>query len=238
MVSSRLGFSFRPREAYKLCDLKPALGHIHADLTSGYRFFGYGDIDVIYGNIRRFYDDETLSKYRVLSTHPERLAGHLALFMNDEQHRTAYKLIPNFQEMLQSDEFHSVAEWHFNSMFLGKPNALFTERYSTPGRRWIDGSLSHPRRWIWRKGKLVEDTIQRREYMYLHFMIWHSRRWHAHLSGQGAEESGAWLKLDTPINVNWKRAAKNGFCISPDGFTAAPQRPRQWRRLFGGRLFC
>jgi len=54
LVSDRLGIDFSPTRAYKLCDIRPALGDIHPQEIEGYDYFGYGDIDVIYGNIRRF----------------------------------------------------------------------------------------------------------------------------------------------------------------------------------------
>lgn len=52
LVSERLGISFKPDNPYKLCDIKPALGHIHADHLDGFDFWGFSDIDLIYGDLR------------------------------------------------------------------------------------------------------------------------------------------------------------------------------------------
>ena len=38
-VSERLKIDFSPKDAYKLCDIKPALGYIHFDGMSGVSFF-------------------------------------------------------------------------------------------------------------------------------------------------------------------------------------------------------
>ena len=35
LVSQRLNIPFAPQAAYKLCDIKPALGHIHVDRLEG-----------------------------------------------------------------------------------------------------------------------------------------------------------------------------------------------------------
>ena len=89
MVQSRLGIRFDHHDPYRLCDLKPCLGHIHESDIAGCPFFGYGDIDVTYGNIRSFYTTELLSNCNVISTHPERVSGHLAIFRNEPSLRTA-----------------------------------------------------------------------------------------------------------------------------------------------------
>jgi uncharacterized protein DUF6625 len=78
LARARLGITYDPVDPYKLCDLRPALGFLHDQDTVGYPFFGYGDLDVIYGNISSFYGEERLADLDVVSTHPERLSGHFA----------------------------------------------------------------------------------------------------------------------------------------------------------------
>jgi hypothetical protein len=56
MAARRLGVPLAWREPYKLCDLKPAYAVIHADIVAPYDHWGFGDLDVIYGDIRRHYD--------------------------------------------------------------------------------------------------------------------------------------------------------------------------------------
>ena len=55
-----------------------------------------------------------------------------------------------------------------------------------------------------------------RGYLYLHFMRWQSARW---MSNRPAPTEGAWLKLDRVVQLDWRHAAADGFCISPAGFT-------------------
>jgi hypothetical protein len=59
-VSLRLGIAFSPQNPYKLCDIKPALGHIHEDCLRGWDFWAFGDIDVIYGRLRDYFSAEGL----------------------------------------------------------------------------------------------------------------------------------------------------------------------------------
>ena len=91
LARRRTGITADPDHPYKLCDLRPALGHIHADDIAGYDFFGFGDLDVFYGHIRCFYTDALLNAYDVLSTHPEIVSGHLAVLRNTDELRRAYE---------------------------------------------------------------------------------------------------------------------------------------------------
>ena len=71
LVRERLKIAFDPAQPYKLCDIKPALGAVHEREIADYPFFGYGDIDVIYGDISRFYSKEKFADLDVISTHPD-----------------------------------------------------------------------------------------------------------------------------------------------------------------------
>ncbi len=70
-------------------------------------------------------------------------------------------------------------------------------------------------RWFWRRGKLTNERDADREFLYLHFMRWKSDQYSAASSAPG---QGAWLRPPRLVNVDW-RAAVDGFCISPAGFT-------------------
>lgn len=87
LVSERLGIQFSPSDAYKLCDIKPALGFIHADRLEGYDFWAFGDIDVVYGNLREYFTDARLARHQFLSTHERRVARHLCLMRNTRETR-------------------------------------------------------------------------------------------------------------------------------------------------------
>ena len=52
--------------------------------------------------------------------------------------------------------------------------------------------------------------------MYLHFMNWKSNRW---LPKNLRDAPAAWTSLDKLVQIDIEQARKNGFQISPQGFT-------------------
>jgi hypothetical protein len=231
LVCDRLGVAFRPNDPYKLCDLRPCFGHIHEREIAGYPFFGYGDIDVIYGNIASFYTEELLARFDVLSTHPERLAGHFAVLRNTDRNRRAFLKIRGWRDLLERQDCVALDEGPFTATLqprgLGRlcaylapwrGRSLFVERHSAilSPRGWHDGTMNYPRKWFWRNGRLTNERDGEREFLYLHFMRWKSERWMGKTPAPG---EGAWLRLPRVVQVDWQRAAAEGFCISPEGFT-------------------
>jgi len=64
---------------YKLCEYKQAYGYILQDYIKGYDFWGFGDLDLVYGDIRSFITEEVLNHKFLLGW------GHLTLLHNDEE---------------------------------------------------------------------------------------------------------------------------------------------------------
>ena len=219
LVRARLGINFDPDDPYKVCDLKPALGFLHERDTAGYPFFGYGDIDVIYGNISNFYGEQRFADIDVVSTHPERLSGHFAVLRNTSASRHLFERIPGYRAMLEVTQYMEADETHFSQVFLSSPNksTLFVERHSTvlSTRGWHDGTMNYPQRWFWRNGRLTNERDADREFLYLHFMRWQSGRW---INDPPQPGEAAWVERDI-IQMDWRRAVTDGFCISPEGFT-------------------
>lgn len=234
-VSRALKVDFRRASGHKLVDIKPALGFLHADELAGYDFYGFGDIDVIYGDIRRFYTDEILGAHQLLSTHADRIAGHLALFENTSLMREAFRRILGWRDLLEDERTRVMDERQYTYLFrprrrrkrwlrlvyswitpLGR-RLYFREQYSTilsSQRPWHDGSDVHPEEWIWRDGQLFNSADGEREFMYLHFMNWKGDRW---LEGSGP---AAWTTQGTILHMDWREAGRDGFRITPRGFEA------------------
>lgn len=103
-VSNRLGLAFHPQHAYKLCDLRPFYGFIHEDILKQYDFWGYGDNDLVYGNLEVLTSDNMLNLYDVITTMSERIAGHFAIFRNNEKYRTLGFKCPQWKEHLLLNE--------------------------------------------------------------------------------------------------------------------------------------
>lgn len=79
-IQSKFDFNIALNTPYKICDFRGAYGYIFSEFCRDYDFWGFGDIDVIYGDIRHFLTDEILSNYKVVLGY-----GHLTLYKNSEE---------------------------------------------------------------------------------------------------------------------------------------------------------
>lgn len=197
LVSRRLNIDFSPAVAYKLCDIKPALGHIHVDRLEGYDFWAFGDVDLVYGDLRRYFTAERLAGIDLFSTHERRVAGHLCLIRNTARQRELFMRIKDWKIRFTDQKSYALDEGAFSRIFLwrknfpkplfnllGKFNPLrrrseFTETFSTPGGhiKWHDGTDNFPARWYWRDGCLTNDRDGERLFPYFHFYIWKRNEW-------------------------------------------------------------
>ena len=71
---------------YKLCDYKVAYGEIFYEETKNYDFWGYCDIDLIFGDIRKYITDDMLQKYDKIG-----MLGHFSIYRNCDEIRSLYK---------------------------------------------------------------------------------------------------------------------------------------------------
>lgn len=110
VVSNKLGINFQPQTPYKLCDLKPFYGYVHDEDLKPYEFWGFGDMDLIYGNMKMVLNEDTLLRYDLITTHADRVAGHFTVIRKDsEVHRSVLK-IKNWQSRLEAMDIYGVDE--------------------------------------------------------------------------------------------------------------------------------
>lgn len=82
---------------YKLCEYKQAYGYILQDYIKEYDFWGFGDLDLVYGDIRTFITDEVLTHKFLLGW------GHLTLLHNDKDTNSYFmKQVPGYQSYLDA----------------------------------------------------------------------------------------------------------------------------------------
>lgn len=101
LASSSLGIDFKPEDTYKLCDLRPFFGYIHKEILKDYDFWGYGDIDLIYGNLSLFLTSFRLKYFDAFSTHADRISGHFALFRNNKSYQELCFQIVDWEKLLK-----------------------------------------------------------------------------------------------------------------------------------------
>ena len=88
-IQNKFDFAISLDASYKFCDYKPAYGYIFSDYLKQYDFWGHCDIDLIFGNIRKFLNEIDLNNYDKIFK-----CGHFTLYKNNE------KMINSFKEMI------------------------------------------------------------------------------------------------------------------------------------------
>jgi hypothetical protein len=192
LISNKLGIQFHPKNPYKLCDIKPALGYIHQDAIEEYDYWGFSDIDLIYGELRAYFTNDRLEAFELHSTHATRIAGHMCLIRNSSKMNKSFMRVKNWRVIFEDQAHHAFDEKAYSKLFLKHKNspkwiqkiarimnpwlrmADFTEAYSTPNARipWVDGSIKYPTMWYWFNGKLTNNLTSERSFPYFHFLVW------------------------------------------------------------------
>ncbi len=167
-----------PLNPRKFCDLKPAYGEIFAKEVEGYDFWGICDMDIIWGDIRKFMTVETLNSFDIISSRKEAISGHFNLFRNTAQINSLYKKLPNYKQLFELPEFKWTDEVVLTEYI--KNNENFQN--SNIKVKWDSilcnqerGRDSHQEyyldRWLWDNGRML-NTKTNEEVMYLHFINW------------------------------------------------------------------
>lgn len=169
-----------PLSPRKLCDIRPAYGKIFQDEIKNYGFWGFCDVDIVWGDIRKFITDEMLANYDIISSRKKAISGHFTIFRNIDRINNYYKTIPNYNFLIRKEKYlwaeEQVLTKHLNSQM---------DQGNTPKVFWPtilcnqeNGRDSHQEyyldKWLWKNGKMLElkrgEVVN--EVMYLHFINW------------------------------------------------------------------
>lgn len=112
-AEEKIGMDITLKSPYKLCDFKPAYGLIFEDLIAQYDFWGYGDLDIIFGNIRSFITDDLLENHDVISVRHDFLTGYFQLFKNNELTRNLFRHSKDYKKVFSSDRHFCFDETNF-----------------------------------------------------------------------------------------------------------------------------
>jgi hypothetical protein len=190
----------------------------------GFDFWGFCDIDVVYGQLRQHFTPERLARYDLLSTMARRTAGPLTLIRNTEEMREVFRLMPDWERRCASEKHQRMEESAFSHIFMRHRSwpmflrkltnpwfrrADFTETYATPNTdtiAWRDGTFSFPDRWLWKNGVISNDKDGAHEFPYFHFYIW-KYGWKKGVSEQCPDDAKEWI-------------AQGAWQITESGFSA------------------
>ena len=104
LASEKLSYSVKIHRPYKICDFRPAYGVIFEEFLNEYDFWGYCDIDVIWGKISHFVTNEMLSNYSIITSKKDRIAGHFSLFRNTEKTNSIFKTFPGYLDVMTDEK--------------------------------------------------------------------------------------------------------------------------------------
>jgi hypothetical protein len=127
---------------YKLCDLRPALAKIFPDLVASYDYWGWGDLDVVYGRIRECVAG-SLGRFDYIATGWNGQSGPLALLRNHEVVNSLFLSMPNWREKMNEKEPRGLDEIEFLDLLKTKVTCdiVFRECLFDLPARLIGGRL-------------------------------------------------------------------------------------------------
>lgn len=96
---NKLGFPISLEKPYKICDFRPAFGFLFEDIIKGYDYWGFGDIDLIYGNLGDYLKSKEVEDYSVISFREKWVSGSLAFFRNSDKINSLFQKSPLWQDI-------------------------------------------------------------------------------------------------------------------------------------------
>lgn len=169
-----------PLTPRKLCDIRPAYGKIFQEHIKDYDFWGFCDVDIIWGDIRKFITEDMLANYDILSSRKGALSGHFTIFRNVDWLNNYYKTIPNYYYLVQQQKYMWTEEQVLTKHLHSQMNNADAPKVFWPKIlcNQENGRDSHQEyyldKWLWKDGKMLELKNGKpvNEVMYLHFINW------------------------------------------------------------------
>ena len=147
LASQKLGFKTNINYPYKLCDFKPTYGYLFSDLIQGYDFWGYVDIDLIFGDIRSFITNDLLDHYEIINARHDFLPGYFLLYKNNERMRTLFMKSNDYRKALASHIYYCFDETNYQY------DEFMDEHYGIKRKQEIE-SMTHLVKKMMKKGEI------------------------------------------------------------------------------------
>lgn len=164
-----------PLSPRKLCDIRPAYGQIFQEYIKDYDFWGFCDVDIIWGDIRSYVTEPILSEYDIISSRKDAVSGHFTILRNTAAINSLYLSIPDYRGMLSQNKLMRIDEEAFTA-YLKTPEIqlkckIWWQDYLMNNKNGKAHQEYYLDRWIWQEGKMI-NTKNGQEVMYLHFINW------------------------------------------------------------------
>jgi hypothetical protein len=188
LCQKKLGFDPAITQGYKICELKPAYGRIFEDFIGGYTHWGYGDCDLLFGNLAAFFPDALLDAYDAFSSCRCTITGQFTLFRNEGRFRDPSQYIPNYAERVRLDGVQHLDEEIMDEALAAQGCRILRRQLqihdaaSDEWRQWaekleraetgtLDGLFWKEGDSFWQAGRLLH-AVSGKEAMFFHFHHW------------------------------------------------------------------
>lgn len=112
LIQRQVEFKICLKDPYKICDYRPVFGSALKDYLRNYDFWGFGDVDVILGDLSHFITSKILDDYEKIYEY-----GHLTLLRNNDKCNNLWKIKHHLKNAYRYDEaFKTPYPCHFDEM--------------------------------------------------------------------------------------------------------------------------
>lgn len=100
----------------KLCDYRPAFGHVFAEEWIGADWWGWCDLDVVFGKASSFLTLDRLQSYDLITDSPRNVNGPFTIMRNDLRMRLLYQRSRTYRDVFVSPEHVAFDEIGFTEV--------------------------------------------------------------------------------------------------------------------------
>ena len=181
LIKEKVGEEAMLEDLYKIPDYKPVFGILFEDYLNEFDFWGHCDIDIIWGDIRKYTSDEILDKFDIFSTRKEMISGHFSLFKNTPRVNGLFRQSSEFMEVIRQVDCCAFDEEGMSRLVgqLARAGLIrvywpkFLQNYAHPKTDTPSRLPQYINKYYWDNGKLFDCTGESTaEILYLHFMTW------------------------------------------------------------------
>lgn len=194
-LEQRLGIQVNIQDYHKICDFKPTYGYVFEEELKNSLFWGYCDMDLVFGNLNALITKDMLENYDKLFA-----LGHLVMFKNSHENNrlfmaplngeVVYKKVLTSPKTFIFDEPFGIGEGKcIHDIFIANNKRVFSEDFSLnlkiePAniiqvkfdyykKNWL--TISHRNDiCLWKDGRVEVITcskghLSETDYLYMHF---------------------------------------------------------------------
>ena len=160
LATEKMNLNINLSNSYKLCDFKLAYGKIFEDYVADYDFCGHCDLDVIWGDIRKFIPNELMYRNDLITTDSRYISGVFSIYKNKERFKNIYKnLNDDYEKLIHSEDYEGLDEVSFDIVLKKYPKLRIFNGHKCGGgticlQRY--GKNRTPARWD--NGKVIVES--------------------------------------------------------------------------------